>query len=47
MLRKKLVVRKATKKIIAPRLVRLQDPATADTGKIRFGSGARPASTRK
>jgi hypothetical protein len=44
---KKTVVRKSAKKLIAPRVVRLQDAATADSGKIRFGSGARPASTRK
>ena len=44
---KKPLVRKPAKKLIAPRVVRLQDATTADSGKIRFGSGARPASTRK
>jgi hypothetical protein len=47
MSRKNPVVRKPAKKTNAPRVVRLQDAATADSGKIRFGSGARPASARK
>ena len=47
MSRKKPVVRKPAKKMNAPRVVRLHDAATADSGKIRFGSGARPANIRK
>jgi hypothetical protein len=47
MSRRKLVVRKSVKKMNAPRVVRLHDAATADSGKIRFGSGARPANVRK
>jgi len=45
--KKQPAVRKAAKKIAAPRVVRSQDPATADSGKIRFGSGSAPASLRK
>jgi hypothetical protein len=45
--RKQPSVRKAAKKIAAPRVVRTQDPATADSGKIRFGFGSAPASLRK
>ena len=40
------VVRKPAKKMAAPRVVRSQDRATADSGKIRFGSGSAPASLR-
>lgn len=40
-------VRKPAKKMNAPRVVRSQDLATADSGKIRFGSGSAPASLRK
>jgi len=45
--RKQPTVRKPAKKINAPRVVRSQDPATADSGAIRFGSGSAPASLRK
>lgn len=41
------VVCKPAKKMTAPRVVRSQDRATADSGKIRFGSGSAPASLRK
>jgi hypothetical protein len=47
MSRKKLVVRKPAKKVNAPRVLRTQDAATADSGKIRFGSSSAPASLRK
>ena len=40
-------VRKLTKRINAPRVVRSQDAATADSGAIRFGFGSAPASLRK
>jgi len=40
-------VRKPAKKLAAPRVVRSQDPATHDSGTIRFGSGSAPASLRK
>jgi len=40
-------VRKPAKKITAPRVVRSQDPATRDSGAIRFGSGCAPAMLRK
>jgi len=39
--------RKPAKKATAPRVVRSQDPATRDSGTIRFGSGSAPASLRK
>jgi hypothetical protein len=45
--KKQPAVRKPAKKINAPRVVRSQDPATADSGAIRFGSGSAPASLRK
>jgi hypothetical protein len=45
--KKQPVVRKPSKKINAPRVVRSQDAATADSGKIRFGSSSAPASLRK
>jgi hypothetical protein len=44
---KQTAVRKPAKKIAAPRVVRSPDPATRDSGAIRFGSGAAPASLRK
>ena len=47
MSRKQSVVRKPAKKTVAPRVIRSQDRATADSGKIRFGSGSAPASLRK
>jgi hypothetical protein len=40
-------VRKPAKKLAAPRVVRSQDPATHDSGAIRFGSGCAPAMLRK
>jgi len=45
--KKQSVVRKPTKKISAPRVVRSQDAATADSGAIRFGNGSAPAILRK
>jgi hypothetical protein len=44
---KQPAVRKPARKIIHQRVVRLFDAATQDSGVIRFGSGARPASIRK
>jgi hypothetical protein len=45
--RKQPAARKPAKKVNAPRVVRSQDAATADSGAIRFGSGSAPASLRK
>lgn len=55
---KKLIVRKASKKIAdprrvrfgggsAPRVLRSQDAATRDPRTVRFGGGSAPASLRK
>ena len=40
-------VRKPTKKIADPRIVRSFDAATHDSGAIRFGNGSAPAILRK
>ena len=44
---KQTAVRKPAKKTNAPRVVRSQDAATADSGAIRFGNGSAPAILRK
>ena len=45
--KKQPVAPKTSKRTHAPRLVRTRDAATADSGKIRFGSSSAPAALRK
>jgi hypothetical protein len=45
--KKQTAARKPAKKINPPRVVRSQDPATADSGAVRFGNGSAPAVLRK
>jgi hypothetical protein len=42
-----VVVRKASKKIAKPIVVRARDASTQDSGAIRFGNGSAPAILRK
>jgi hypothetical protein len=45
--KKQPVVRKASKKIAKPIVVRARDASTQDSGAIRFGNGSAPAILRK
>jgi hypothetical protein len=45
--KKQPVVRKSSKKIAKPLVLRARDAATQDSGAIRFGNGSAPAILRK
>ena len=45
--KKQPVVRKASKKIAKPMVIRTRDAATQDSGAVRFGNGSAPAILRK
>ena len=45
--KQKQAARKPSRTVKAPRVVRAQDAATADSGAIRFGTGMAPAALRK
>jgi hypothetical protein len=44
---KQTLVRKPSKKVVKPLVVRARDAATQDSGAIRFGNGSAPAILRK
>jgi hypothetical protein len=45
--KKQPVVRKVSKKIAKPIVLRARDAATQDSGVVRFGNGSAPAILRK